>query len=345
MGWIAYLIAWLTATFFWTLTSASSAGRSPIEALPFGLLAMGSAAVMGVAVWRWTQYVAWNWRAPSFYAVHTLAMGAYTLVYATAWVWPDVLTGRVRTAVDALRSSPFEVWNLLMGSWLYVIVAGLSYAVRAQNRARAQEADAAEARVLAQAAQLAALRAQLNPHFLFNALHSLGALMTSDPVSADRALERLGDLLRYVLRADETVPLAQEWRFTQDYLAFEQLRLGERLRVDATADSDALAVMVPPLIFQPLVENAVRHGIAERPRGGHIHLRANLEPHGLVLRVSDDGRGGAVAVGGGLGLASVRRRLAARYGASASVSADTAAAWFTVTVNLPSVETDGRGAM
>ena len=344
MGWIAYVIAWLAATLFWTLASASSAGRPPREALPFALLAMGPAAVMGLAVWRLTKRVRWDWRAPSFYAVHVSALIAYSLIYSTSWVWPDLVAGRVHSAMVAVRSSTFQVWNLLMGSWLYLVVAGLSYAARAQSRVRAQEIAAAQAQVLAQEAQLAALRAQLNPHFLFNALHSVGALVASDPASADRALERLGDLLRYVLRAEDEVPFAQEWRFTQDYLAFEQLRLGDRLRVGAAADSAAMVVMVPPLIFQPLVENAVRHGIANRPEGGRIDLRASIEPAGLVLRVTDDGQGGPVDASGGLGLRAVRRRLAALYGTRATLSIDNVATRFTVTVSLPPHTVDDRSS-
>jgi LytS/YehU family sensor histidine kinase len=222
-----------------------------------------------------------------------------------------------------------------MGSWLYLMIAGLSYSIRAHRRVRAEEAAAADARVLAQQAQLVALRAQINPHFLFNALHSVGSLVTSDPIRADRAIECLGDLLRYALGTDGEVHLAQEWKFTQDYLAFEQLRLGERLRVDAKADDAALAILVPPLILQPLVENAVRHGVADRPEGGCIEVRARAEGGRLALRVADDGCGSHAPNGDGLGLGSVRRRLAALYGDRATVSVDNLQPGFAVTVSLP----------
>lgn len=276
MGWIACGIAWLAAALFWSLASASSSGMSPADTLPFGLLGMGTAALMGVAVWRATGRFAWDRRTARFYAWHGLALILYSIVYATSWIWPDIAAGRFRFVWTELRTSPVLLWNLLMGSWLYLIVVGISYAIRAQRRLVVEAAAASEARLLAQQAQLAALRAQVNPHFLFNALHSVGALVVSDPVRADRALEQLGDLLRYALGSDDEVLFAEEWRFTLDYLAFEQLRLGERLSVTTDATPATMSLLVPPLILQPIVENAIRHGIADRVDGGSIDVRAQI---------------------------------------------------------------------
>ena len=334
MGWIAYIVAWLASALFWAVAAASSGRMSPLETLPYGLLAMGSAAIMGVAIWRLTARLDWNWRSASFYFSHAVGLTLFSLVYSVSWAWPDLVLGRFGAAAQAFRTSPVLIWNLLMGCWLYVLIAGLSYAVRANRRVRAQEAAASEARLLAQQAQLAALRAQINPHFLFNALHSVGALVSSDPARADEALECLGDLLRYALGTENEVPLAQEWTFTKNYLAFEQLRLGDRLRIDAQADADALSIMVPPLILQPIVENAVRHGIADRAEGGHVTLGADLEHDRLVVWVRDDGRG-AKGAADGLGLGSVRRRLAAVYGARATVAIDSTEAGCTVSIALP----------
>ncbi|HEY1335459.1 MAG TPA: histidine kinase, partial [Myxococcaceae bacterium] len=283
MGWLGYVIAWLLAALFWTLASASSSGRSPLQTLPYGLLMMGVAGTMGLGVWKLTARVRTDGRPGRFLAAHGLALAIFACVYASGLAWPDVLTGRAAGALGRLR--PVLLWNLLMGSWLYLVVAGCSYAVRAQRRARAGELAAGEARLLAQQAQLAALRARLNPHFLYNALHSVGALVGRDPRRADQALERLGDLLRYVLDAGDQVPFRREWAFIQDYLAFEQLRLGDRLRVEANVEPATGSVLAPPLILQPLVENAVRHGLADRPEGGRITLGAHLEGGQLVLTV------------------------------------------------------------
>jgi signal transduction histidine kinase len=343
MTWIAYAAAWAAAAVFWSIASAGTSALSPLEMLPWGLLTMGTAALLGVGCWHLTGLVRADGRTWITYASHAVAMLLYSVVYATSWVWVDVVAGRTNEALGMLRSSPTLGWNLMMGSWLYVLVTGVSYAVRAQRRARAEAAAAAEATLLAEQAQLSALRAQVNPHFLFNALHSVGALLASDAARAEEAIERLGDLLRYSLGSDHEVLLSEEWKFTEDYLAFERLRLGDRLDVDANFDAAALGAVVPPLIFQPLVENAVRHGIGERPAGGRIAISARARDGWLRLRVADDGPGRVAAPAGGLGLASVRRRLAAVYGTRARLDIEEAGAGFAVTMTLPLMTADGMG--
>jgi sensor histidine kinase YesM len=335
MGWIGYAAAWLAAAVFWSVSSAATAGRSPIDMLPWGLLTMGTAAIMGVGAWHLTRLVEWNWRAPSMYILHSGALVLYSCIYATSWAWVDLITGRTDDFVALLRSSRALGWNLMMGSWLYLLVVGVSYAIRAQRRLRAEEMAAADARLLAQQAQLAALRAQVNPHFLFNALHSVGALLTINAARAEEAIERLGDLLRYSLGSEHEVLLSEEWKFTQDYLDFERLRLGERLTVETEADAAALAAVVPPLIFQPLVENAVRHGIAGKPDGGCIAISAQATGGWLRLRVADDGPGPLDPPAGGLGLASIRGRLVAMYGDRARLEVEGAGSGFVVTMTLP----------
>ena len=334
-GWIAYGVAWLVAAGFWSLAFAYTGNLSPLAGFPWGVLIMGSAGLMGVGVWHLTGRIALDWRSPAFYLAHAISIAVYATVYTTVFVVPDVIQGRTAEAMAALRNSPVIIWNLLMGGGLYLTVAGLSYAIRAQHRARVQEAAAAEARLLAQQAQLAAIRARLNPHFLFNALHSVGALVPYDPARADKAIETLGDLLRYTLGTEDEVMFSREWRFTQDYLAFEQLRLGDRLRVDAQAGPHTMTIPVPPLILQPLVENAVRHGIADREDGGRIELRADVRNNRLVLRVADDGDGAGAGSGDGLGLTSVRQRLQTLYGDAASIEIDRGSAGYAVTMGLP----------
>ena len=335
MGWIAYAIAWLAAALFWALAASWGSNRPPRETLVYGFLAMGPAALMGVGVWAISRRVEWNPRSRRFLTIHGAALLGFITVYATSWIWPDVVTGKGAEALARLRTSPILVWNLLMGTWLYLMVAGIAYAIRAQRTTRAMEVATTEARLLAQQAQLAALRAQVNPHFLFNALHSVGALVTRDPARADRALEQLGDLLRYALHAEDEVSFGREWAFTQDYLAFEELRLGTRLRVETEVDDAARGVLVPPLILQPLVENAVRHGIADRPEGGRIALRARVADHRLLLTVEDDGPGNGVKAGNGVGIGSVRERLSVLYGGAATLESHQLPHGYLVSLDLP----------
>ncbi|MGE3886661.1 MAG: sensor histidine kinase [Vicinamibacterales bacterium] len=334
---IGYVVLWLLLALSWAAAATLSSGIPPAETLQYGFTAMAAAASMGLLIWRWTASVPLNWGVARFYRVHIPGLAVFATVYALSWVPLRMLHEGFRAGLDF--SSPALPWNALMGSWLYLTIAGAAYALRGQEALRLQRAQVAEAALLAQQAQLAALRSQVNPHFLFNALHSVGALIGLDPPKAEVAVERLGDLLRYALNDADTVPLRHEWRFIEDYLAFERLRLGERLRVVDHVAEEALAVVVPPLFLQPVVENAVRHGIADRPEGGRLELSAGLEGDRLVVRVHDDG--GRVPGDGGLGigLSSLRRRLAVQYGEAAVVQVHDSAPGFGVTITLP---TDGR---
>jgi LytS/YehU family sensor histidine kinase len=334
-GWIAYAAAWLAAAGFWALAAASSARMSPLETLPYGLLVMSAAGVMGVGVWHLTGRVHWRTGKAAFFVVHTAALVCYAIVYTLSSVIPDVVKGDLRAATTGLWHSPVLIWSLLMGSWLYVMVAGISYAIRSERERVREAAAAAEARLLANQAQLSALRAQLNPHFLFNALHTVSALVTHDPAAADRALDRLGDLLRYAMSDDEMVPVAAEWAFVSDYLAFEQLRLGDRLRVVERLEPPASDCLIPALILQPLLENAVRHGVSARAEGGTVRANATVDGDTLVIRVVDDGPGReGSGRRNGLGLASVRRRLEAAYGDRGSLSIESSAG-YSVTLKMP----------
>jgi signal transduction histidine kinase len=342
-GWLAYAMGWFALAVFWTLASALSSGRSPLFTLPYGLLVMGAAGTMGLAVWWLTGRLHWERHSMRFYAIHVLCAALYAAIYTTAGIIPDLLMGRLGEALLTVWRSPVVGWNVLMGSWLYLIVAGLSYAIRGHQRLTHQVAAEAEARLLAEQAQLAALRSRLNPHFLFNALHTVSSLVTVDPAAADEALERLGGLLRYALdESSEEVPLESEWAFTRDYLAFERLRLGDRLRTHTDLEPDALSVDVPLLLLQPIVENAIRYAIAPSSSGGTIRIGAHLDSGVLNLRVDDDGPGAQreeVDRGQGIGLRSLKRRLAVRYGQAAHLSIRTApGAGFSVTVVIPADE-------
>ena len=190
------------------------------------------------------------------------------------------------------------------------------YRALAENRVREERL-----RELAARSELKALKAQINPHFLFNALNSISALVSIDPDAAQRTLERLAGIFRGTLLAseNETVPLRKELELVDAYLEVERSRFGRRLSVVEDVAEDARDVDVPPLILQPVVENAVRHGISPRVEGGTVRIEARREAGTLLLAVEDDGPGVDAArledaLAGGYGLRNVRDRLNTKFG-------------------------------
>ena len=174
---------------------------------------------------------------------------------------------------------------------------------------------------LAATAQLAALRAQINPHFLFNSLNSIAQLIHSDPDKAEVCVERLADMFRYILHraAKEFVPLAEELEMAEAYLAIERARFGDRLQVETQIDPRSLHEQIPNFILQPLVENAVKHGLSRKLGGGRVRIAASVGDGLLELTVGDDGVGMAGATLAcvyerGVGLRNLRDRLAHLYG-------------------------------
>lgn len=176
-----------------------------------------------------------------------------------------------------------------------------------------------ELRELAASAQLAALRAQVNPHFLFNSLNTIAQLIPSDPAKAEICVERLAEIFRYMLTRGHTqfVSLADELSVVEAYLEIERARFGEDLVVEEKVDDQARQVLLPGLILQPLVENAVKHGISRKIGGGRVTIEATLEHGDLRLAVRDTGAGvreGEAVWEHGVGLRNVRDRLLRLYG-------------------------------
>lgn len=209
------------------------------------------------------------------------------------------------------------------------VMAAVAFALHTRIRTR-QLADRIATLTTAKLrAEDRAIRARLNPHFLFNALHSLSWLVRNKPTAASDTIERLGQLLRYVLDDDsaDDVPFAREWSFVGNYLAIEQIRLGQRLRFRRTIDPRTLQIPVPSFCLQPLVENAIRHGLSPRPEGGLLTIDVQLHDGSLVIRVMDDGVGVPVAdvmTSPGSGLRALRQRLEDRFPGVAQLDLDSA---------------------
>jgi len=221
---------------------------------------------------------------------------------------------------------PFIVFNNFM---IFCTLSALAYGLQLVTRLRQEEQRALEAEILKGKAELQAMRAQLNPHFLFNTLHSLQALIRTAPDRAEEALEQFGDLLRYPLmvqrRMVDEVSLEAEWGFVDTYLQLESLRLANRLEVVAELQPQTMPCLVPVFCLQPLVENAIKFSIEPKAQGGRVRIISKLNGTHLQLQVIDDGCDDQIREdnqGSGMGLNLLKRRLNALYGDGASIAVD-----------------------
>jgi len=231
---------------------------------------------------------------------------------------------------------PTSLQNNLLLSWIMI---GLAHARLYFDRAHAQERRASELQAQLAQARLDAISARLNPHFLFNALNSIAELVHHDAARADRMLVALSALLRRSLDTSrlQWVSLREEMELLAQYLDIEKVRLGERMQVHWHVAEECLDEAVPPLLLQPLVENAVVHAIARRIRPGSVRIGAGIASGVLWLEVEDDGADGLPEVeGNGIGLANTRARLQAMYDGRAMLSvAATDAGGTRVELRLP----------
>jgi signal transduction histidine kinase len=240
------------------------------------------------------------------------------LMYAgiVAWLIPDF-----RSVV---------VGRMIVGNFVYEFMAfaamfAVIHAVEFNRRAMENTARAARLEARLAEARLETLTAQLQPHFLFNTLHAISTLMHRDVEAADTMLARLGDLLRRTLdgRDRPEVPLAEELRLLESYLDIARVRFEDRLTLDVSIATETTAALVPRFVLQPLVENALQHGIGSREGSGRVTIRATRTGERLHLSVSDDGPGIALQGNGfpreGIGLTNTRERLRERYGGDHSL--------------------------
>lgn len=334
--WVQLIIGWLPVWMLYTaMIVAAHPGTAFASALFIGLRAIACAAVLGVGVYRLAERLPWPHPLRlRFVAAHLVAAP----LYAVAWL---VLTNVVEVALHGGLHGPGVVVirlplarYLVMGLWLYIMVTGVAYALSAAERAAKAEAAAVRA-------QLAALRGQLNPHFLFNALHMVVQLIPVEPTRAAQAAERVAGLLRTALEEDrDLVSLEEEWQFVERYLEVERLRFGDRLRVEVDIGEATREASLPSFALQTLVENAVRHGVEPKLGVTRITIAAAVRDGTLTVQVRDDGAGtGAAAAPVGTGLARLRERLAALYGAGARLeAAPDPAAGFGATLVVPQEE-------
>jgi LytS/YehU family sensor histidine kinase len=260
---------------------------------------------------------------------------------AGAFVIASVVLTALVIGTDLLLNRQPEMWfgfaimmiavssTVLVGTWtgLYLWISGIRRRAEWETRGKIALRDA----------RLQALEAQMNPHFLFNCMNSIRALVIEDPPRAQDMVTRLSNVLRHSLRQSEehTVPLVTEVEAVTDYLALEKVRFEDRLRVEVSVDQQAEQVQVPPMLLQTLVENAVKHGIAQVTEAGSLSVRATRHSGSLRLEVINSGRLQQPAPGTQMGLANIRERLRLLYGDRASLDLRDGSGSVTATVILP----------
>jgi len=221
-----------------------------------------------------------------------------------------------KQALEAVPIRTFIGWQFLFGMIQYFLIAGISYTIIYYRNLKKKELEEAKLKILTREAELKALKLQMNPHFLFNSLNSINALVTKDPVLARKMIAQLAELLRMSLESHDRllIPLKQELDLVHRYLAIEQMRFGEKMVFNETIDPALLTRPFPAMLLQPLLENAVKHGIANSLAGGTISLSIRRQNNHLVTSIAneiEEKRGKPVSPGvkNGLSFANIRQRL------------------------------------
>lgn len=322
------LTYWLFQILFWSVESGGVlffvAMYAPAErALWKYCLVFGVAAVFGIFFTHaYREYIRRNnWLALKVSNAVLKALFAstiigvlITIVEAALWY---VLFGREH-AHEILGWLPYA-----LGGWTFDVLmwGGIYFRIKERRRVRQLEMDTLQLAVVAKDAQLQALVSQINPHFLFNCLNSLRALIIENPEKAQNMVTALSSLLRYSLQAGKTMtaPLKTELEMTETYLRLESIRFEDRLSSQTEIAPDTLQIQVPVMLVQSLVENGVKHGIEKRKNGGEIHIASWLQNGSLKIRVSNSGQLAASANSTHIGLENSRERLRLLYGDAAHI--------------------------
>lgn len=337
----AYLLGWVPIALL-LVGMALTQGWSWTEALALALPLCFLAAFLFLSAWFLCRALPLG-RTVDSLGAHGAAWGMAAVLMGGIWSGLAWVLARLLGLVPGLDTLPGHVGAALpvltgLGILLYLASVALSYLLLAQDRAQEAERRGAELQLLAQESELKALRAQLNPHFLFNSLNSLSALTAVDPARAREMCVLLSDFLRRSLGLGERrlVVLREELELARAYLAIEQIRFGARLRLDWSIEPATEAALLPTLLLQPLVENAIKHGIAALPEGGTLTVAAELVDGHVILRVANPVDAEAPAPQGlGLGLRQVRQRLLGRFGNRARLEASPATGVHSVTLVFP----------
>jgi two-component system sensor histidine kinase AlgZ len=335
-----YLVVWIFVGFLLAYLLTVSHDISTTDALVLALPLCIFYSFICLSSWY-----SCRGNSPEKYTVARLLSMHITTAFFASIIWAFAAAGLAhglsKTAAFQGLSHRFRPEIPLIfgtGLLLYLLSVAFYYIVISVEASRDAEARVMKASVLARDAELRALKAQVNPHFLFNSLNSISALTTSDPAKAREMCVLLGDFLRRTLGLGEksAIPLEEELSLIRAFLAVEKVRFGARIQMEENIDKEALSVPVPPLLLQPLIENAVVHGIANLVEGGYIRLGIHALNGTVSIDVENSFDPDAPAKRrSGVGLANVRQRLQTRYGNLASFAVKTEGDSFRVALTLP----------
>ncbi|HYC53063.1 MAG TPA: histidine kinase [Gemmatimonadaceae bacterium] len=323
--WVQLLIGWFPLWGLLAVLIATAHHVSMLGASHIAFRMIVAAALLAFLVQRFAERYPWpSPIRPGFVATHILAAVVYSILWIGAnSLFESVLRGQVVLVVGVGVVSSFT-----MGMWLYVMISGVSYTALATERAARAEASSAKA-------QLAALRSQIHPHFLFNALHTVMHLIPREPARAADATEQLAGLLRTAVEEDrDLVTVEEEFQFVMRYWEIERIRFGDRLTGTHRIDANATSALIPAFAMQTLVENAIRHAVTPRVERTTVDIDAVIRGATLDVIVRDSGGGQVPASTNGTGLNRLRERLQVLYGdkASLDVRSDTQGVIATLTI-------------
>lgn len=321
-----WLFLWATLTLVGVAFSVSYLMSRPsaswetavnVQFMRFQIWALLVPAVMSVngLIQRWSRH--WGYQIP-FHLVADFGVCLVHTVLFGFFFW--ILEGRGKYSLSSCYQAVAPT-NIVMGLALYTKILIGDFAFEFYQKYRAEQLKSAQLEAQLAQAQLMALKMQLHPHFLFNTLNSISSLVLADARAAVHMLARLGDFLRLTLENDQmqVVSLERELEFLKCYLEIEQVRFRDRLRVTFEVEPGALTAQVPNLILQPIVENALKHGIARRVKPGRVEIQAQCKGNQLWLAVFNDSgkQPDPVVMGGspkfGIGLSNTRERLQQFY--------------------------------
>lgn len=334
---------------FWTVLAALESANRMLDPRGFGFRLMSPAGPIALAFlesWLWAALTPLIFklasrstlgRAPLLIAIGVaIAIGVYvTITFVRIEILPLPVSRRTPVFAPLRDIARFRFLNQFL-VYIAILAAGYAREFFLRDQARRREAIALSAQLAE--ARLDALRMQIHPHFLFNTLHAISALVERDPAGVRRMIARLSELLRHTLerRGSDEVPLREELDFLGRYIEIMKIRYQGRMEVEQRIDDETLDARVPNLILQPVVENALEHGAGRVASGGRVEIASARREDRLVLTVRDNGPGLRGQESTGVGLANTRARLAQLYGDRASLTlAPRAEGGVVVTIELP----------